>query len=383
MTTSVELVTGRRSSPRLPRSPGAAAEELQAVLAHDPLDAADVWAQALPQPPLCSFSFTLVVDRTLQNEANWLERATRDWASVPPQNWQVVINLLYSIFDHECIPATAYDAQLLSQVQWTPIRVRPGEMELRSWDNDMTIIFRFRIGRNWAAVVAREGPTVRFVDIEYEGRVEFIRLYASDDDDGSDDDTSDNDSSDNDTSDDDGCEDDRHTGQRNEWASSDEFDADPASEASTDSDWRLDPELPSMLEVFETRPGDWPAIYEETPAESPARAVDYWPAEPALSLVQASMHWDTYDSAQRRQVQYGLWGGFNRLLRPLHAADEHAWDIVRWRPLQVDEGRFEANSVCGQHVVFFLFETERELRQTRVLRVRILYNGPVEFVGAN
>jgi hypothetical protein len=374
ISTSVELVTGRRTSPRLPRSPGAAAEELEAVLAHDPLDAADVWAQALPQPALCSFSFTLVVDRTLQNEANWLERATRDWASVPPQNWQAVINLLYSLFDRECTPATAYDEEVLSQVQWTPIRVRPGEMELRSWDNDMTIIFRFRIGRNWAHVVTREGPTVRFVDIEYEGRVEFIRLYASDADD-----TSDDDSSDDNTSDDDGSEDDRHTGQRNQWASSDEHDADPASDTASDDDWRVDLNQPSLEVSFETGAEPWP-VAERLERAALAR---FWPRLEALSLVEASMHWDTYSSAQRSQVEDMLWSGFNSLLRPRRAGDENVWDIVRWRPLRVDEGRIEANSVCGQHIVFFLFDTERELRQTTVMRVRILYNGPVDFVGAN
>jgi hypothetical protein len=47
-------------------------------------------------------------------------------------------------------------------------------MEARSRDNRMKIIFMFRIERNWAHVVAREAPTVRFVDIEYQGHVKFI-----------------------------------------------------------------------------------------------------------------------------------------------------------------------------------------------------------------
>ena len=50
MTANIELVTGRNTLQRLPRLPGAAAEELDRVLAHDPLDPRDVWAQALPQP---------------------------------------------------------------------------------------------------------------------------------------------------------------------------------------------------------------------------------------------------------------------------------------------------------------------------------------------
>jgi hypothetical protein len=385
LSTSVQLVTGRRTSPRLPRSPGAAAEELEAVLAHDALDAADVWAQALPQPgPLrpYAFSFTLHVDSLSQIRANLMERATQEWDSIPLENYASVIAILLSLLGLDYTPVTTDDEEEMSHVEWSAPRVSRGVMELRSTDDGMRIIFRFRVGRNWAHVVAREGRTVQFVDIEYEGHVAFMRTYASDDD-GYYDDTSDDDSSDDDTSDDDGSEDDRHTGQRNEWASSDEHDADPASDTASDDEWRVDPDLPSMEEVFETRPGDWPAIYADTPAESPARFVDYWPAEPALSLVQASMHWDTYDSAQRRQVLYALLVGFDRLLPQRRSFDENAWDIVRWRPLLVDEGRFEANSVCGRHIVFFLFDTERELQQTRVLRVRILYYGPVEFVRAN
>jgi hypothetical protein len=355
------------------------------VLAHDALDAADVWAQALPQPgPLrpYAFSFTLHVDSLSQIRANLMERATQEWDSIPLQNYASVIAILLSLLGLDYRPVTTDDEEEMSHVEWSAPRVSHGVMELRSWDDGMRIIFRFRTGRNWAHVVAREGQTVRFVDIEYEGHVAFMRRYASDDD-GYDDDTSDDDSSDDDTSDDDGSEDDRHTGQRNEWASSDEHDADPASDTASDSDWdwRVDPDLPSMEEVFETRPGDWPAIYEETPAESPARAVDYWPARRCRSCRRRCIGTRTTRHSEDRCSM--VVGGFDRLLRPRRAADENEWDIVRWRPLRVGEGRFEANSVCGQHIVFFLFDTERELGQTRVLRVRIFYNGPVEFVRAN
>ena len=177
MTANIELVTGRNTLQRLPRLPGAAAEELDRVLAHDPLDHRDVWAQALPQPApreLYTFSFTMDVDSTWQPTVNWLESATQAWARVPQRLWAQVIATLLSLLARDCRPLTAHDEEVMSQVEWRSLRVRPGVMEARSWDNHMKIIFMFRIERNWAHVVAREAPTVRFVDIEYKGHVQFI-----------------------------------------------------------------------------------------------------------------------------------------------------------------------------------------------------------------
>ena len=229
--------------------------------------------------------------------------------------------MLLSLLGRDYRPVTTDDEEEMSHVEWRAPRVLHGVMELRSWDYHMKIIFRFRTGRNWAHVIAREGRTVRFVDIEYEGHVAFIRRYASDDDDSSDDNTSDNDSSDDNTSDDNGSEDDRYTGQRNQWASSDEHDADPASDTASDDDWRVDLNQPSLEVSFETRAGAWPV----TEGLERAALARFWPTREALSLVEASMHWDTYSSAQRSEVKDMLWSGFDSLLRPRRAGDENAW----------------------------------------------------------
>ena len=190
--TGVELLTGRRTSQRLPRSPRAAAEELEAVLAHDPLDAANAWAQALPQPAataeiMHALSYEYAVDWMWQREANLMYDRTREWASYTAAQREeedaMLRLILLARFMVHVQPRTVQDEEDWSLVEWQPLGVLPGVVQARSWDERVAVIFRFRRGRNLASVVARTAPQVRYVHIEYQGHIEFIYNYDSGDDD--------------------------------------------------------------------------------------------------------------------------------------------------------------------------------------------------------
>jgi hypothetical protein len=106
------------------------------VLAHDPLDHRDVWAQALPQQTpreLYTSSFTLEVDSTSQPLVNWLENTTQAWALVPHRLWAQVIATLLSLLVRDCRPLTAHDEEVMLQVEWQELRVRPLLYDVVYW----------------------------------------------------------------------------------------------------------------------------------------------------------------------------------------------------------------------------------------------------------
>ena len=146
----------------------------------------------MPQPAataelLHALTYEDAVDWTWQSEANWIYGKTREWASYTAAQREEEDDMLrwtlLSRFTVHVQPRTAQDQQAWSLVEWQPLGVLPGVVQARSWDERVAIIFRFRTGNNMASVVGRTGPQVRYVDIEYQGHVEFIFTYDSEDDD--------------------------------------------------------------------------------------------------------------------------------------------------------------------------------------------------------